>query len=80
MKQPGRTNIREENIHEGHKQYLLATLCAEGAGVVSISQASLPRILTAIIRACEAFELTVPEKKTGTMSIITHKKENTMGR
>ena len=52
---------------EAAKRVLWAMLYADDAGITSRSQASLEKMMTAIVEVCAAFGLIVSEKKTVTM-------------
>ena len=68
-------DVRSDFVHiaargqagEDRGKELWAMLYADDAGVVSKSAQSLAKMMTAIVRVCEAFGLTVAEKKTETV-------------
>ena len=62
-----RVVARGDLTKDAAKRVLWAMLYADDAGIASQSQASLEKIMTAIVEVCAAFGLIVSEKKTVTM-------------
>ena len=64
-----RVVARGDLTKEAAKRVLWAMLYADDAGIASQSQASLEKMMTAIVEVCAAFVLIVSEKKTVTMHV-----------
>ena len=62
-----RVVARGDLTKDAAKRVLWAMLYADDAGIASQSQASLEKMMTAIVEVCAAFGLIVSEKKTVTM-------------
>ena len=62
-----RVVARDDLTKDAAKRVLWAMLDADDAGIASRSQASLEKMMTAIVEVCAAFGLIVSEKKTVTM-------------
>ena len=59
-----RVVARGDLTKDAAKRVLWAMLYADDAGIASQSQASLEKMMTAIVEVCAAFGLIVSEKKT----------------